>query len=611
MTDPRAVSLPDCRAWEGRFHLSAEEKRELVELLAAKGPGALDEYIAAKAKQDGLVAQKIAAWRQELLARAEAVKRALEEQFAQRRAEAEADLQAKARELHGAREATEAQLQEFRLSRDARLADVLRQSEVVQLALNAPPPRPTLWQRLVRALARAWYRLLELVGVRKAARHRRRPLMAVLPATSRLGLDLGRLDAALHTDAMRQRVRSRLQAMSTRERLRQLWQRMLGREDYETLAAQLMEEELRREVERRERELGAQEKAMAERLAQLAEQEARARDREAEELARLERERDEALRKLREKAEQEPVRRLREEVKEELQLTGYLREGPGGPAITERLVDRFSELVFEAEVKALGRHHRASYGSYVEGEGVFRKEPLLSAEEVNHADLVGSLLQARLRHPRQRHIYDDDVLVYREMRASTSHIVLIFDTSGSMEENHRLDAAKRAALALVQAARRDNKANRVDLVLMETGVRRAEMLDAWLAKPRGFTNTGGALALAGAILRRSRADRKLVYLITDGLPEAMTLPDGTDIASYPDKCLAYALEQARALKALPGLGFAILLLEPEDEMYVKAAERIAAELGGTVMPTDPRGLARKVLVDYDARRKPMEAPRSR
>ncbi|HEV8358838.1 MAG TPA: VWA domain-containing protein [Candidatus Thermoplasmatota archaeon] len=601
--------LPDCGHWQGRFHLSAEEKRELIELLAMKGPGALDEFIAARSKEDSLIAAKVAAWRAELMARAARLKQALEEQFSTHKARIEAELAERERALHGTRDEVAHQLQDFRLTRDARLVEVLQRSELVQLALNAPPPRPSVWRRFLRALQRAWFALLRLLGLRKEAKHKRKPLLAAFPAAGRLGLDLGNLSGALYSDAMRQRVRSRLQGMSARERLKQLWQAMLGREDYETLAAKLMEEELQRELDRRDAELHAQEQAMSQRLADLAQEEERAREHEREELARLERERDEALRKLREKAEREPLQRMAKEVRDELELTGYLREGSSD--MTQRLVDRFSELVFEAEMKALSAHHRASYGSYVEGEGVFRKEPLLSVDELSHADLVGSTVQARLRHPRQRHIYDDDVLVYREMRTSTTHVVLIFDTSGSMEENQRLEAAKRAALALYQAAKRDNKANRVDLVLMETSVRRADILEAWVAKPKGFTNTGGALALARALLQRSRADRKLVYLITDGLPEALTLPNGEDIASYPDKCLAYALDEARKLRAIPDVGFAVLLLEPEDEMYVQAAQKIAAELGGTVQPTDPRELARRVLVDFDARRKLAEAPRAR
>lgn len=612
MTAP--IVLPDCRQWEGRFHLSAEEKRELVQRIAAQGPGAIEAFIAERSAQDGTIAARVAKWRAELVARAEALKRALEEQFASRKAETLSELAERERTLHGQREATEAQLREFRLHRDARLAEVLANSTLLQVALEGSPPRPGLLARLRNAWARFVTWLLTLLGLRRAPQRRRKSLLAAVPMAGRFGLDLGRLESALYSPAMRQRVASRMQGLTTRERLREAWNRLLGRSDYEEVAAALMEEELRRQVEAKDRELAAQEEAMAGRLAKLAEEEAQARARERDALAQLDREREEALRRLRDKAAQEPLKRMAEEVQEDFELAGYVQRGKEGLQLTDRLVDRFSEMVFEAEMKALPAHHRQAYGSYVEGEGVFRKEPLLSVDELGHMDLVGSVVQARQRHPRQRHLYEEDVLVYREMRASTTHVVLIFDTSGSMEDNRRIDAAKRAALALHQAAKRDSKGNRVDLVLMETSVRRAELLDAWLAKPRGFTNTGGALALARALLERSRADRKLVYLITDGLPEAMTLPDGTDIASYPDKCLDYALQEARKLKAIPGLGFAVLLLEPEDEMYVKAAQRIADVLGGKVLPTDPQALAREVLVDFDTQRRAArkaEAPRAR
>src|SRR5438552_2487618 len=120
--------------------------------------------------------------------------------------------------------------------------------------------------------------------------------------------------------------------------------------------------------------------------------------------------------------------------------------------------------------------------------------------------------------------------------ASALHVVLVVDRSGSMEENGRMDAAKRAALALQHAVRARNPRNRVDLFLMDTSVKSASLRDVWETTPRGFTNHGAALRLAREAVRRRRSDRALVYVITDGLPEAYTR-DGDDVAGHPDKAM--------------------------------------------------------------------------
>lgn len=47
--------------------------------------------------------------------------------------------------------------------------------------------------------------------------------------------------------------------------------------------------------------------------------------------------------------------------------------------------------------------------------------------------------------------------------SSDMHAVMLVDISGSMEENGRLEAAKRSVLALLYAIKRDNPRNKVDM----------------------------------------------------------------------------------------------------------------------------------------------------
>ncbi len=95
-----------------------------------------------------------------------------------------------------------------------------------------------------------------------------------------------------------------------------------------------------------------------------------------------------------------------------------------------------------------------------------------------------------------------------------------------MEENDRILAAKKAVLALFKAVKRRDRRNIVDLVGFDTDVRPMDLVSVWESKPGGFTNTGAALKTAAELLRHSRSDQNLVYLITDGYPEAYTDKDG-------------------------------------------------------------------------------------
>ena len=132
---------------------------------------------------------------------------------------------------------------------------------------------------------------------------------------------------------------------------------------------------------------------------------------------------------------------------------------------------------------------------------------------------------------------------------------------------------------------------------MDTSVRTATLRDVWETAPRGFTNHGAALRLAREAVRRRRSDRALVYVITDGLPEAFT-KDGQDVAGHPEKAMAYAKEQARLLKRERVAGFVMLLLEPKDERYVKAARELESAVG-----TIARELRYQYLLGYSSTHK--------
>lgn len=555
--------------------------------------------------EDSLIARKVQKLREELLARAEALRQKLAEEFGQKEEQIEAEYRARLARLANERDLAQAQLERMRGATDATLLAALRANPVIGLALDRDVvARPPWWRRALAWLARALrillFPILWLLRQLLPARKEPDRVAVALPGGAAVA---GAGDLYLADAGFRSAVKERLRAAPTSERVRRAWERLLGREDYESLAQKAMAQMIREEQERAQRSLRAEEGTLQQRLAALAEQESDvARSREMDEDA-LAREREEEARRLEEALRNAPEEEVKEAIVDELKAAGLLREAGGKLLPTLQFMDRFAALVYADEARGAGRS-RGSAGEYAEGEGHYIRGPLRSAVEMSRMDIPASLLRARSRHPNVRHMVEDDVVVHREERENSVHVVLVVDRSGSMEENGRMEAAKRAALALHHAVKARNPRSDVDLLLMDTSVRKVSLREMWEAQPRGFTNHGAALRLAREAAQRSRSGRTLVYLVTDGLPEAYT-KDGEDVAGHPDKAMAYAKEQARLLARERNVaGFVMLLLEPKDELYTKSAQALAKEGRGRVLPVDPQELARTLLKELRA---PVEA----
>jgi uncharacterized protein with von Willebrand factor type A (vWA) domain len=175
----------------------------------------------------------------------------------------------------------------------------------------------------------------------------------------------------------------------------------------------------------------------------------------------------------------------------------------------------------------------------------------------------------------------------------------MFDKSGSMDENDRIVAAKKAVLALYKAVKERNPRNIVDLVAFDTEVAVMDLLGVWQSEPKGFTNTGEALKTARELISDSTADRKLVYLITDGLPEAYT-EDGRVIAGDTKASLKYAISQAKELSYVSNVHLTMILLEHKEKIYVDSAEKIVTASEGRAVVVEPSELAAEMIMDFIA-----------
>jgi Mg-chelatase subunit ChlD len=339
------------------------------------------------------------------------------------------------------------------------------------------------------------------------------------------------------------------------------------------------------------------------------EREAEAKRREAEAQRRaLEAERDEA----RARAEREVDRRIRDaeekRVDRELKERGLVAEREGRLSVTYGLVERFARLLLEEE----SRNLPASAALSLKGgaaTGIYEKALLRQPEEVAHLDIPSSLLAARMEG--SRHIDERTSYIYREVTSERVHVVLALDKSGSMAEGDKLPAAKKALLALYTAIRRKHSDAAIDVVAFDNDIRLLDLLELWECPPGSFTNTGEALRTAHLLLRSSRATRKEIFLITDGLPEAYTDAQGRVRSGNLDAAMEYTLARATELRTVqPPVQFTMVLIRSDHPEYEKAARMLVRTLGGELVVTDPQSLGFELLVRWASGSESIRRPRA-
>lgn len=565
MTSPPAdvaVPLPDCSQVvedvESDDLLSVIDSAAVIEALAEHGPGGVRSLVDREAGENSELARRIARLRELLKRQASSrVSRILEE-YDRRSQQLELDRAARADELNREMEALEARLAEARkihlgsVLDGALLEDVEHALLLPTASWMQPPPPPTVWERIRAFFARiaAFFRGLFRRGAKSKQEPRKErtvPLATLLPVGRAL----------------------------TPSELSEALARLNPRQQEE------LETSVTRDISERERALA---------------REAEAKRKEAEaQRRRLEEERREAERRAQREADQWARQAEEQRLRRELSERGLVNEKGGQLTITYSLVERFAKLVLEAESRSLPGDVRMSLKGGA-STGVYEKARLRISDEVAHLDIPSSILAAR--QAGSRHIDESTSYVFREILAERVHVVLALDKSGSMGEGEKLPAAKKALLALYVAVRRRYPDATIDVIAFDNEVRLLDLVQLWETPPGSFTNTGEALRTAFLLFRPSRANRKELFLVTDGLPEAYTDPDGRIRSGNLDKAMEYALGRAQELTSVKPFRCTMVLIKSQNPEYEKAARLLTHQLNGELVVTEPQRLGIELLVRW-------------
>jgi Ca-activated chloride channel family protein len=202
---------------------------------------------------------------------------------------------------------------------------------------------------------------------------------------------------------------------------------------------------------------------------------------------------------------------------------------------------------------------------------------------------------------------EKDLVVEESMHKSQMSTVLMIDISHSMilYGEDRITPAKKVAMALAELITTRYPKDTLDILVFGN--------DAWPIKIKDLpyltvgpyhTNTVAGLQLAMDMLRRKRNTNKQIFMITDGKPSCLRLPDGryyknsNGLDDYiVNKCYMMAA-QARKLH-IPITTF-MIASDPYLQQFIDAFTEANQ---GKAFYTGLQGLGEMIFKDYENNRK--------
>ncbi|WP_461598024.1 vWA domain-containing protein [Winogradskyella sp.] len=308
---------------------------------------------------------------------------------------------------------------------------------------------------------------------------------------------------------------------------------------------------------------------------------------------------------------------------EDLKNKGYIREeidfndgegdgtGKGKTVITsktERAIRKqaLDHIFGKIKRSGAGNHRSKGIGIGDEHTGEFRAYQFGDALE--KVSITESLRNAQINHGvGDFNLTEDDLVVEETLHKSQMSTVLMIDISHSMilYGEDRITPAKKVAMALSELITTRYPKDSLEILVFGNDAWPVKIKDLPYLKVGPFhTNTVAGLQLAMDMLRRKRNTNKQIFMITDGKPSCLRLPDGqyyknsNGLDPYiVNKCYAMA-QQARRLH-IPITTFMIA----EDPYLMRFVREFTQANKGKAFYTGLKGLGEMIFEDYENNRK--------
>jgi uncharacterized protein with von Willebrand factor type A (vWA) domain len=277
-------------------------------------------------------------------------------------------------------------------------------------------------------------------------------------------------------------------------------------------------------------------------------------------------------------------------------------------AKTERILRKnaMEQIFGNIRKSGRGQHKSKKSGLGDEATGEFRDFQFGDALE--NISITESLKNAQINHGvGEFRLTEQDLVVEDTHHQSQMSTVLMIDISHSMilYGEDRITPAKKVAMALAELITTSYPKDTLDVIVFGN--------DAWPIRIKDLpylnvgpyhTNTVAGLELAMDILRRKRNTNKQIFMITDGKPSCLRLPDGqyyknsNGLDDYiVDKCYTMAA-QARKLH-IPITTFMIA----QDPYLQHFVDEFTKFNKGKAFYTGLKGLGEMIFHDYETNRK--------
>ncbi|MBO0329950.1 vWA domain-containing protein [[Muricauda] lutisoli] len=315
---------------------------------------------------------------------------------------------------------------------------------------------------------------------------------------------------------------------------------------------------------------------------------------------------------------------------EDLKSKGYIREefdmdGPQGgegeegdetgrggnlsvTAKLERILrQRALDQIFgKIKRSGSGNHKTGKSGKGDEHTGEFREYRF--GDSLEHISMTESLKNAQVNHGLDNFsLSEEDLVVEDTQYKAQMSTVLMIDISHSMilYGEDRITPAKKVAMALAELITTRYPKDTLDILVFGNDAWPIPIKDLPYLKVGPYhTNTVAGLQLAMDMLRRKRNTNKQIFMITDGKPSCLRLPNGdyyknsVGLDEYiVEKCYAMA-QQARKLH-IPITTFMIA----EDPYLMQFVREFTKANKGKAFYTGLKGLGEMIFEDYEQNRK--------
>ena len=303
---------------------------------------------------------------------------------------------------------------------------------------------------------------------------------------------------------------------------------------------------------------------------------------------------------------------------EDLKKRGYIREefdgvegsGEGSVKITtktERAIRKHAldQIFGKIKRSGLGNHSSKHAGIGEEQTGAFRGyqfgdalDSISMTESLKNAQIRGGILDLNLT--------EEDLVVEEQLHKSQMSTVLMIDISHSMilYGEDRITPAKKVAMALAELITTRYPKDTLDILVFGNDAWPIAIKDLPYLKVGPYhTNTVAGLELAMDLLRRKRNTNKQIFMITDGKPSCIRLPNGEYFKNsvgldidIVNKCYMMA-QQARKLH-IPITTFMIA----QDPYLMQFVREFTNANKGKAFYTGLKGLGEMIFEDYENNR---------